>query len=313
MAHAAKPSDLPTREGVSPSCVAMPAGPWPNCLAFLTERIPAVSAEEWRQRMLNGEVLDAEGRAVSPDAPCRPGLRLYYWRTLPFEVEIPGQIHIVFQDEHLVVADKPHFMPVTPKGRYVQQTLLVKLKRMTGVDTLTPMHRIDRETAGLVAFTVQPSERHAYQALFAERRVRKVYEAVAPFRPDRSWPMRYRSRLVPGDHFMAMHTVDGEPNAETQIELLDTQVAPGSDGQRWGRYRLSPITGRKHQLRAQMHALGLPLRHDRIYPTLWPESASTDFSRPLQLLARELAFDDPITGQSRHFHSQLALEWPPRP
>jgi tRNA pseudouridine32 synthase/23S rRNA pseudouridine746 synthase len=172
---------------------------------------------------------------------------------------------------------------------------------------LVPIHRIDRETAGLVAFSVRPQDRHAYQALFRERAVHKVYEAIAPLNPGLSLPLRYRSRLQESERFMAMQTVEGEPNAETLIELIEQR-----DG--LGLLRLSPVTGRKHQLRAQLHALDMPICHDQIYPVLLPErplDMAPDFSQPLQLLARTLAFTDPVTGAHRTFHSQRSLHWPP--
>ena len=315
MGFAKVPHQVPTRDGVSPSCVVVPAAHWPDCASFLAERIPAVSRAEWVQRMQHGGVVTAHNQPVAPDTPCTPGLRLYYWREVPFEHEVPFPVGIVHQCEHLLVADKPHFLPISPKGRHVQQTLLVKLKRLTGIDTLVPVHRIDLETAGLVAFSVQPAERAAYQRLFAERQVRKVYEAIAPLRPELAFPMRCLTRLEESPRFMAMHTVPGEPNADTHIELLRTFTGP--EGQPLGHYRLYPHTGRKHQLRAQMNHLGLPLLNDRIYPTLWPEPApgqAPDFTRPLQLLAAELGFQDPVTGAQRQFTSGLALAWghPPR-
>lgn len=293
----------PTRDGVSASCVALPCGAWPTMLDFLAERIPAVPREDWATRMARGEVLSAQGQPVPADSPYRAQTRLYYWRALPFEHPVPFEEAIVFQDDYLVVADKPHFLPVTPKGRYLQETLLVRLKRKLGIDTLVPMHRIDRETAGLVAFTIQPHTRHAYQSLFRDKAVRKAYDAIAPLRPDLTLPLVRRSRLEESERFMAMHEVEGEPNAETAIELIE---ALGD----WGLYRLTPVTGQKHQLRAHLNALGIPILNDQIYPELLPATppeVAPDFSRPLQLLARTLSFTDPITGQVRHFESQQRL------
>lgn len=308
MTRPARPP-LPTRDGVSPSSVALPSGPWSTVLDFMVERLPAVSRDEWRQRMACGDVVDDRGQPVPPHALYRPQSRLHYWRALPFEHPIPFEEHIVFQDEHLVIADKPHFLPLTPKGRYVQETLLVRLKRRLGIDTLVPMHRLDRETAGLVAFTVQPASRDAYQAMFRQQQVHKVYEAVAPFRADLPLPQRHCSRLVESDHFMAMTEVPGEPNSETLIELLEAQHGQAL-------YRLSPRTGKRHQLRAHLHALGIPIVNDRIYPVLQPPDApdaAPSWDRPLQLLARHLAFTDPVTGQPRAFTSQRSLDWPPSP
>lgn len=296
---------LPTIDGVSPSCVALPHGPWPTVLDFLAKRIPAVPWQDWRQRMAQGEVVDAQGDAILPDAAYRPNSKLYYWRSLPFEHKVPFEEEIVFQDELLVVACKPHFLPVTPKGRYLHETLLVRLKRRLGIDTLVPMHRIDRETAGLVAFTVQPRTRNAYQSLFRDKAIDKAYEAIAPLNPGLMLPMTHRSRLEEdSERFMRMHEVQGPANAETRIELVESS-------QGWGRFRLQPITGQKHQLRAHMAALGMPIWGDQIYPTLLPAlplDVAPDFSRPLQLLARTLSFTDPVTGQPRHFDCGRSLD-----
>jgi tRNA pseudouridine32 synthase/23S rRNA pseudouridine746 synthase len=300
---------LPLRDGVAASALACPPGPWPLVLDFLAERLPLVTRQDWSERMTRGDVLDDQGRPLPPDTPlvhCQ-GRRLYYWRWLASEPQVPGEVRIVHQDEHLLVADKPHFLPVTPKGRYVQQTLLTRLRRMTGLADLSPLHRLDRETAGLVLLSVQPLHRDAYQRLFRDRCVDKVYEAVAPD-SDRlpvplTFPLQLATRLQehPVD-FMQMQTVDGEPNAFTQLHRLEP--LPGG----WARYELRPSTGAKHQLRAQMAHLGLPLKGDRIYPVLQPVEATPDFSDPLQLLAREIAFTDPVTGQPRHFRTGLQLQ-----
>ncbi|MEY4766517.1 MAG: hypothetical protein RI907_3190, partial [Pseudomonadota bacterium] len=251
-----------------------------------------------------GEVLDERGQALPANAAYRHGGRVFYYRLLAHEDEIPFEEAIVYQDESLLVADKPHFLPVTPKGRYVQQTLLVRLKRRTGIDTLTPLHRIDLETTGLVAFAVRPQDRNAYQALFRERAVSKTYEAIAPHDPQRTWPLHKVSRLEDSDHFMAMQEVPGEPNADTLIDQIEARSG-------WARYALKPLTGQRHQLRVHMATLGLPLWGDRIYPTLLPptpEGEPPDLSRPLQLLARTLGFVDPITGQARHFDVGRSLD-----
>jgi tRNA pseudouridine32 synthase/23S rRNA pseudouridine746 synthase len=300
---------LPTIDGVSPSSVVTPGGHWPTMLAFLIERIPAVSVQEWTRRMTHHEVLDAQGLPLAADAPFKAHTRLHYYRRLAHEHPIPFEATVVFQDDFIVVTDKPHFLPVTPKGRYVQETLLVRLKRQLGIDSLVPMHRLDRETAGLLAFTIQPDTRHAYQALFRDRTVSKVYEAIAPAPSlgigEPRFPITRRSRLKESAQFMTMQEVDGEPNAETRIELVE-QKGPRA------LYRLHPLTGQKHQLRAHMNALGLPLEGDRIYPKLQAEQAPDappDYSSPLQLLACGLSFTDPISGQLRQFQSRLKLNW----
>ena len=291
-------------DGVSASCVALPHGPWPRLIDFLAERLPAVSAAQWAQRMDTGRVLDEDGTALPPQARFAPGTRVYYYRELEAEPPIPFEEHIVHQDAHLLVADKPHFLPVTPTGRYVQQTLLVRLKRRTGIETLTPIHRIDRETAGLVVFSVRPQDRDAYQRLFRDQQVEKVYEAIAPLRPELPLPAVHRSRIAEDAQFFRQREVPGEPNSETALELVEARGA-------LGRYRLRPKSGRTHQLRVHMNALGRPILGDLFYPEVvhGPGPTQEDWSRPLQLLARALTFTDPVTGEPRRFDSQRQLAW----
>ena len=299
---------IPTRWGVSPSCVALPSDKppaWPTLLDFLAERLPAVQREDWQQRMVNGEVLDESGTPLRPDSPLVPGARVYYYRALDHEPEVPFTESVVFRDDHLLVVDKPHFLPVTPGGRYVQQSLLVRLKRMLNIDTLSPIHRIDRETAGLVVFSLRPQDRDAYQALFRERLVHKVYEAIAAHDPALQWPLVRRSRIVEEDSaFFRMTEAEGDANSETRVDLLEQREG-------WGRYRLEPLTGKRHQLRVHMNALHLPIAGDQFYPrVLRGPNEAEDFAEPLRLLASEIGFDDPVTGEQRHFRSALSLEWP---
>lgn len=295
----------PMRDGVSASRVSVSAGPWQGLVEFLRSRMPA--GGDWAARLAAGEVLDAQGHPVPAHARAVPGQLLWYWRSPPPEAPVPFEVDVLHHDDQLVVVDKPHFLAVAPSGRHLHETVLVRLKRRLGIDTLVPMHRLDLETAGVLAFIVQPAHRNAYQAVLRERRARKVYEAVAPWRDDLAWPMTCRHRLEdgPGDQFMQMQVVAGEPNAVTEVDVL-RRLANGL-----ALYRLRPITGRRHQLRAQMNALGLPIVGDRIYPRLWPApapGAAPDHRHPLQLLARELAFTDPVTGQARHFVSRRRLE-----
>lgn len=293
---------LPTRNGVGPSCIVLPPGHWQKLIDFLVERFDTIPREEIAARMLRGDVLDALGVPIPPEHPYQPHQKLYYYRSIEIETPIPFEEVVLFQDEYLMAVDKPHYLPVTPGGRYLQETLLVRLKRKLGTDTLAPVHRIDRETAGVVLFTLKPETRGQYQALFSERVVTKSYQAIAPWKGDLTLPMTYRSRLVEADHFMRMQEVEGEPNSETGIELLERQ---GS----LARYRLLPVTGKKHQLRVHMAALGMPILNDQIYPHHLSKSEieKDDFSNPLQLLAESIAFRDPFTGQEREFGSRQRL------
>jgi tRNA pseudouridine32 synthase / 23S rRNA pseudouridine746 synthase len=295
------------RDGVGASTIALPPGPWLTLLEFLVHRFPQVGQMQWQQRMEDGLVLNEQHQLLGPNASYRAHSKVHYFRHVQSEPRIPFDEVVVYQDEHLVVADKPHFLPVTPGGRFVQETLLVRLKRKLDLPHLTPLHRIDLETAGLVAFSVKPSERDRYHALFRNQEVQKQYEAIAPYRPELSFPRTVSSRVEENPQsFMQMREVDGVANAQTDIELMEVL---GS----WARYRLHPLTGRKHQLRIQMSSLGLPIVGDRIYPVLQaaaPSDLVWDYDSPLRLLAQQLSFVCPVTGQPLCFVSRLVLSWP---
>ncbi len=300
------PSDLPLRDGVGASVVALPEGGWLTVVAFLAERFPMIAREMWMARMQDGAVFDDTGAALAPHALFQPHRKIFYYRSLPPERRIPFDAVVLFEDDLLVVVDKPHFLPVTPGGAYVQETLLVRLKRQLGSATLAPVHRLDRDTAGVMLLSKQPATRDRYQALFRERRIDKRYEALARWCPELQFPLRRRSRLAESSAFMQMAEIAGEPNAETLITMLAVDSATA-------RYALQPFTGQKHQLRVHMAALGMPIFNDRIYPVLEPvpdPAAEPDYRHPLRLVARSLAFIDPVTGVQRYFESTRALPWP---
>jgi len=284
-----------------PSTLHLPAGAWLTVLDCLCARFPAINRETWLERMARGRVLDAEGLAVGPLHAYREGLRIHYFREVVDETPIPFAETVLYADEHLVVADKPHFLPVTPSGEYVEQTLLNRLIRRLGNPHLVPLHRIDRLTAGLVLFSANRDSRGAYQALFRDRQIAKRYQAIAPALPALDFPCVRATRLVAGEPFFLMREGEGVPNSETRIEVCERQ------GELW-RYALYPVTGKKHQLRAHMAALGAGICNDPFYPQLI-EYAVDDYARPLKLLAQGLAFADPLTGVARCFESQLSLSW----
>lgn len=262
-------------------------------LEALCAHFPKVVAAIWRERFERGRVLDAEGRALDVAAAYRLGAEIQYFREVVDEPVIPFAETVVHADAHLVVACKPHFLPVAPTGNFVRETLLTRLVQRFDNPALVPLHRIDRDTAGLVLFSAHPGSRARYQALFRERRIRKHYLAVAPPLPELAFPQVRRSRLEPGEPFFRMQEVPGVSNSETVIEVVVR------DADTWT-YRLEPVSGRKHQLRVHMAALGAPILHDRFYPQLQAQGPD-DPDRPLQLFAHELAFDDPLTGEPRRF------------
>ena len=282
-----------------PSRLQLPPGPWATVLDCLCDRFPAIDRAEWRDRFDRGRVMDASGMALRADAPHTTGAEIRYFREIPDEPAIPVTESILHVDEHLVVADKPHFLPVTPAGQFVRETLLARLVQCLGNPDLVPLHRIDRDTAGVVLFSASRHTRAAYQALFRERRIHKHYEAIAPALPGLSFPLVRTSCITQGEPFFRMQEVAGTPNSETRIDVLERQ------GGTW-RYALEPVTGRKHQLRVHMAALGAAIVNDRFYPRLLPQAAD-DLARPLRLLARGLAFRDPLDGSERRFESALRL------
>ncbi len=286
-------------------------------LECLCAHFSTITPAEWRSRFERGRVLDASHQAIDVDHPYRVGLTVHYFREVDDEPRIAFEHSVLFQDAHLVVADKPHFLPVTPAGRFVRETLLARLVESLDNPDLVPLHRIDRGTAGLVMFSANTATRSCYQALFRTGRVMKIYEAVAAPLPRLTLPHRRESRIVRGEPFFRMREEHGASNATTVVEAMEL-IAP-RDSQPRARYRLRLETGRKHQLRVHMAALGAPIEGDTLYPELdaralpgareagdW-RAVPDDISRPLLLLARALSFEDPLSGAWRHFESAQRL------
>lgn len=295
------PAPLPQRDGVDPVRVRLPFdGTWPTVRDHLVERLAA--GDGVVDGMLRGgRIVGADGEPVAPDAPYVPGMYVWFHRDVPVEVPVPYALDVVHRDEHIVVVDKPHFLATMPRGSHVAETALARLRRELGLPTLGAAHRLDRLTAGLLLFTVRPEERGAYQTLFRDRRVTKEYEAVAPYDPELAVARTVRSHIRKDRGVLAAYEVPGaEPNSESRIELIEHR-----DG--LGRYRLVPHTGRTHQLRVHMNALGVPILGDPVYPVVAAPVAPDDFRRPLQLLSRVLAFTDPVTGRAHRFVSGREL------
>lgn len=278
----------------------LPPGAWTTVLDALCARFHTIDRSQWIARMARGRVLDEHGGAISSRTPYRVGLCVHYYREVTDETPIPVLESVLYSDEHLLVADKPHFLPLLPAGGFVEQTLLRRLLRRTGNPDLVPLHRIDRLTAGLVLFSTNRASRAAYQGLFRLRQIDKRYLALAPALPALAFPLERSSRIVAGEPFFRMREAAGAANSHTRIDLLER-------GARSWCYALQPGTGRKHQLRVHMAALGAPIDNDPWYPQLRPQ-APDDHARPLQLLAQRLSFVDPLTGLLRQFESRLSLQ-----
>jgi tRNA pseudouridine32 synthase/23S rRNA pseudouridine746 synthase len=279
---------LPLRDGVGPARVRLRGG---AVLVELASRFGEAAAA----KVLGGEVVTADGTPVTAGTVLPPGAHVYLYRDLPHEVPVPFDLPVLHRDDDLVVVDKPHFLATMPRGGHVAQTALVRLRRELALPDLAPAHRLDRLTAGVLIFTARPEVRGRYQTLFARGLVAKTYLARSPAPPAVPLPVMVRNRIVKRRGHLQAVTEPGESNAETFVEHL------GGD-----RYRLTPRTGRTHQLRVHMAGLGLPLLHDPLYPDVIDVPAG-DFSRPLQLLAHSVEFDDPLTGARRRFVSARTL------
>ena len=261
-------------------------------LAELTARFGAAA----RTKVLAGEVVDADGAVVDATTALPRGASVYLYRDLPHEAPVPFEIPVLHQDADIVVVDKPHFLATMPRGRHVAQTALVRLRRELDLPELSPAHRLDRLTAGVLLFTTRRELRGAYQTLFARGLVSKTYLARAAVDPDLTLPRVVRSRVIKRRGHLQAVCEPGVPNAETLVELLSPD----------GLYRLTPRTGRTHQLRVQMALMRVPITGDPLYPNII-DVAVDDFSTPLQLLAQRIEFDDPLTGRRREFISRRGL------
>ena len=303
------PSPLPMRDGVGATRLHVPlTGSWPTVSAYMVERFFHLEPERLRERFDRGDIVTADGSAVARDAPLGSVEFVWYYREPPAETRIPFEIEILHQDDHLVVVDKPHFLPTTPGGKFLQNSALVRLRNLLDNPDLAPIHRLDRATAGLLMFATRPATRGAYQLLFENRQVQKVYEAVSA-RPASgtlpSFPVVYRNNIVKARGQVRVQVDDTkEPNSETLVELIDSD-------ERVVHTLLRPHSGKMHQLRVHLAALGIGILNDRFYPDLL-DDLPDDFERPLQLLARELRFVDPLTGTERVFRTRRTLQHAPR-
>lgn len=302
------PSPLPVRDGVGATRLHVPlTGEWPTVAAYMIERFFHLEPQRLLERFDRGDIVTADGSPVARDAPLGSVEFVWYYREPAVETRIPFEVEILHQDDHLVVVDKPHFLPTTPGGKFLQNSALVRLRNLLDNPDLAPIHRLDRPTAGLLMFSTRPATRGAYQLLFENRRVEKVYEAVSA-RPEHgdlpAFPVVYRTNIVKRRGQVRVQVDDAvEPNSETLIELI------GSDD-RVVHTLLRPHSGKMHQLRVHLAGLGIGILNDRFYPELQPDGPD-DFDRPLQLLARELRFVDPVSGDERVFTTRRSLQEAP--
>lgn len=299
-------SPLPQRHGLGASWLRTPDNDpdaparWATMGDFLGDRLPGFVPVA--DLLAAGEFVDRHGRPWRGSEAYRPNAFVWFHRPLLPEPEVPFAVEVLHADDRIVVVDKPHFLATTPRGVHVRQTVLVRLRESLGLPELAPAHRLDRLTAGVLVLTTRKQHRAAYSGLFQTRGVRKTYEALAPFDPALELPRTLTGRIEKRRGSLQAEVVPGEPNAETLIEVVEVRGP-------YARYRLTPITGRTHQLRVQLASLGVPILGDPLYPTV-RDVAPDDFTAPLQLVARRIAFTDPVDGTGREYTSRFALNWP---
>ncbi len=322
MAGVPMPSPLPVRNGVGPTRLRVPSsGPWATIAEYVVDRFDHLNADDLYRRFDAEEIVGADGSPIDRGTTLGAHRFVWYYRDLPTEEPVPFEEEILHVDDDLVVIDKPHFLPTTPGGRYLRESALVRLRTRLDNPDLTPIHRLDRATAGLVMFSTRPETRGAYQSLFEKRQVTKVYEAVsalpaewdpsAPALAGNRVPVVYRNHIESRRGELRVIVDDSrEPNSETVIEVLGTGVS--ASGRTVLHTILRPHTGRMHQLRVHLAALGVGILGDRWYPDLLPEEPD-DHALPLQLLARELEFTDPLSGMPRRFVTRRTLGEAPVP
>ncbi|WP_038308198.1 pseudouridine synthase [Kingella kingae] len=304
-----KNNPLPLLDGIKPSYLVLPHDKQfynQPLIDFLCAHFPFVSKPAWQARLNSGMVVNQQGEPINENEPFVAGNIIYYYREISRDDEpcIPFDEKILLLDEHLIVVDKPHFLPVIPSGRFLRETLLTRLRlhpnlQHLNVADITPIHRLDKDTAGVMLLSHNPQTRAAYQQLFQQKVIQKTYHALAPTRLDLAYPLTVQSRLVRGDSFFLTKQIDGEPNSQTEIRLLEQRGEHSL-------YELRPITGKKHQLRVHMMHLGMPLLNDTLYPVA-QEAGTEDYAKPLKLLAKKIVFIDPISGEERCFESEQNL------
>lgn len=293
------PSPLPPRDGVNAARIRTPPdGPWDTIRDYLVRKLTKLPPESIDAMLAAGAVVGVDG-PIDATTPFAPSMFLWFHRDRQDEVPVPFELTVLHEDDVLLVVDKPHFLATTPRGGHVRETALVRLRHLRDLPDLTPAHRLDRLTAGVLMFVKTAAHRSAYQNRFRDRLVHKEYQAIARHRPELELPRTVHSRIVKKRGVLTARELPGPVNASTYVELAEHR-----DG--LGRYRLVPETGRTHQLRVHLSSLGIPILGDPLYPEVH-EVPAGDFRRPLQLLAKVLAFTDPLTGRERRFESALRL------
>lgn len=289
-----------TRDGMTSSFVVTPTEiHWKTVRDFLLFRFPHLDPEALTERIENGQIFYDDGSPVPAEAPLIAHQRFWYFRENPAEPVIPFEYDILFEDENIIVIDKPHFLSTTPVGNFLKQTVVTRLRHQTGNMDIAPAHRLDRATAGVLLLTKQKSAREPYQQLFQQRKVQKTYHAICHKNDSLEDSFSIHAHMIENPKSLFMSIEQDEPNSFTDVKRL-------SSSDELSFYELRPITGKKHQLRCHMAHVGASIVNDVWYPHAMRQ-APDDFEKPLQLLAHELSFVDPLSGEEREFRTQRTL------
>ena len=320
---------LPHLEDLPPELT--PGGRAPKSIAeYLIGRFYPNEPHIIHARFATGEVRLDDGTILTASSPYTPGERIWYFQELANEPDLPSDMPILYEDEHILAIDKPHFLPTTPRGAYIAQTALTKLRVREENPLLIPIHRLDRPTAGVLLFAKTIQARRPFQMMFQHRQVTKTYRAVAPLPADPTAAKRalsprgleIRSHIEKVRDILQVQQLDEaacaaagiEPNTLTTVHILSTHTpepnvaeAWGAEaGREWALYNLAPHTGKTHQLRAHLNLLGAPILGDVLYPTVLPAGPDRT-NYPLQLLAHSLHFEHPISGEQMNLFSRRSL------
>lgn len=293
-----------------PSKVTLPPDEsFKTVLDFLTRKFPHVSKQEWSGRILEGSVVWSDQSPVTLNCPYQPLKTVWYYREVRDEPSIPCNEQIIESNDEYLIAYKPHFLPVMPGGQFVNECLQQRLIKTTGNSDLQAVHRLDRDTAGLVLFSVNPETRNLYHQLFSEQKISKFYQAISDTGSSeditqKEWHIKnYITRSKPSFRFQNVESPSTHKNTQYAESIIRCIQQSGQKAL----FELKPITGRTHQLRLHMMHIGYPITNDRFYPRLRPKAAD-NFDQPLQLLASEISFIDPVSKEHKHYSSPSTLK-----
>ncbi|MDO5061332.1 MAG: pseudouridine synthase [Actinomycetaceae bacterium] len=322
-----KPPKLPARAGLHPVRLGRRVnvkearqltgtlGEW------ILKNIPAINHAQLTAFFESAAIVDAWGNPLQWETPANALENpIYLYRPGADETATPITLEKIYQGDGWLVIYKPKGLATMPRGSYVVRSATIALRRQENNADLTPAHRLDRATSGLLLFTEKPQLRRLYQEMFQNRQVEKTYLATAPAidfstlepealaatqlikvtkePPEKPGWVKVESRIEKVEGVMSAQHVAGTPNAVTYLRpSAMRQVA----GEEFCDYEVQPQTGKTHQIRLHFAALGIPLVGDPLYggfnAARYGKDQVPQGNSPLHLEAVGLQFHDPQTGE----------------